>query len=283
MQAAATNQLMLEGTIHKSSSEFAEAIDNLGAYLDKTCQADIASFTIHVIHEKLNQVLPLLVEMFNSPNFSEEEIKLWLLRQKQQFRVNSEKVSFIARQAFQSKLFPQGHPYFSTIQLDDFDQIQRKDLLEFHEINYLNTKMRIYASGKVDNETIDLIVNSFGTSAKENQKFLNFKDSPDSNHGLEHFSLANALQSAIRIGHKSIERNHPDYHNYYLCQVLLGGFFGSRLMKNLREEKGYTYGISCGVNHLKRESVFSIQTEVGGQHFKDSVHQINLEIDRLKN
>src|SRR5690606_27638017 len=92
----------------------------------------------------------------------------------------------------------------------------------------------------------------------------------------------NALQSAIRIGQLSIQRSHPDFPSLQVLNTTLGGYFGSRLMMNIREDKGYTYGIGSGIGSLKNTAFFTYSSGVGTSVCADTLKQIEFEINRLR-
>ena len=91
-----------------------------------------------------------------------------------------------------------------------------------------------------------------------------------------------SLQSGIRIGKLLIPKTHKDFPKLFLLNTILGGYFGSRLMTNIREDKGYTYGIGSGLSSNKKESTFFISTEVGSDYTKATVTEIEKEIEKLQ-
>jgi predicted Zn-dependent peptidase len=96
---------------------------------------------------------------------------------------------------------------------------------------------------------------------------------------LEH---AGAVQSAVRVGRMLFTRNHPDYVGMQVVATVLGGYFGSRLMRNLREERGYTYGVFAAMANLDRAGYLAIATQVAAEAREDTLHQIYTEIERLR-
>src|SRR5690606_5823220 len=91
-----------------------------------------------------------------------------------------------------------------------------------------------------------------------------------------------ALQSAIRLGSRTIGRSHADFPALQLVNILLGGYFGSRLMANIREDKGYTYGIGSGIVSLQHDAYLTIATEVGADATRATLVEIEKEIGRLR-
>ena len=100
--------------------------------------------------------------------------------------------------------------------------------------------------------------------------------------GNTYITLPNTHQSSIRIGRKLFSRHHPDYKGLFVLNTILGGYFGSRLMANLREEKGYTYNIHSSLDAMRYDGYFYIGTEVGTQHTSATLEQIYLEMQKLQ-
>jgi predicted Zn-dependent peptidase len=91
------------------------------------------------------------------------------------------------------------------------------------------------------------------------------------------------FQSAIRVGKELFNRHHTDYAGMQVLNTVLGGYFGSRLMKNIREDKGYTYGIGSMIISLHHSGYFVIASEVGTGVTKKAVKEVFVEINRLRN
>jgi zinc protease len=106
-----------------------------------------------------------------------------------------------------------------------------------------------------------------------------FGDQKASEHFLE---KEEALQSAIRIGRRTINRSHADFPGLQVLNTILGGYFGSRLMANIREDKGYTYGIGSASVSLKNAGYFFIASEVGAEVCSKAIDEIDKEIEILK-
>src|SRR5690242_19469508 len=90
-----------------------------------------------------------------------------------------------------------------------------------------------------------------------------------------------AIQSALRVGRLTFNKTHPDYLSLKVLNTVLGGYFGSRLMANIREDKGYTYGIGSSLISMKNEGYFVISSEVGVDVCSKALDEIFFEIKRL--
>ena len=102
-----------------------------------------------------------------------------------------------------------------------------------------------------------------------------------SNPGLFNIQKDAALQSAIRVGKIMFNKSHPDFMDFFILNTVLGDYFGSRLMTNLREDKGFTYGVGSLVSELHASGIFIIGTEVGKEHKQSALDEIRAEITKI--
>lgn len=284
LAARSTAALLSEGTAKLTSQQIAENLDYLGSFSEAIATHDFASLTLFANNKQLDRSLDILSEMFYSPSFPENELEIHRKKSKQVFIVSEEKVATLARRAFYKKIFGNGHPYGQYAQVEDFDAITRSDLVRFHTDNYLGNSLFIVISGRISDNEVGLVEKYFGSSIK--------KPNP-ANCALPGIELGSAaqvfteksdsLQNAIRIGKATISRNHPDFPSLMVLNTVLGGYFGSRLMSNIREDKGYTYGINSMLVPFSQASVWVIGTQVGCEYSTDTVSEIYKEIERLKN
>ncbi len=277
--------LLKAGTAGKTSHEISEMLDFYGAYLQVDAQKDIVSVSVYVLRKYLEPVLALVQEIVSAPSYPQGELDILLKNQKHQHIINSRKVAYLARLHFSEQLFGPYHPYGYRIRKNDFDKISRHDLLSFHKQWIHPGNLNIIASGKLPGNITSMLEKFFGNSnwarpaqqppepvylaaTSENKKLLIHKNE--------------ALQSAIRMGKRTINRSHPDHQRLMIANALLGGFFGSRLMKNIRQDKGFTYGINSAVVSLVRDGYFFVGTQVGAEVCQAAIDQIYQEIIDLR-
>ena len=196
-----------------------------------------------------------------------------------------EKVSTIARRAFNEQLFGTNHPYGKNVQLEDYDSLTREALFDFHKKYYTTQNGKIIVTGKIDDSVVQMIHQHFGNTnwgtTQEIENSQNVARDPLIKEKI--IRKENAKQSAVRIGLEMPVQTHPDFLKLNILNTILGGYFGSRLMKNIREEKGYTYGIGSALISLKNAGLLIIVSEVGAAYAKETVNEIFKEINRLKN
>lgn len=281
--ASTTNALIKEGTISYTAYEIAEGIDNYGAFLEVENSFDSATITLYTLNKYLPHVLPYVKEVICSPTLNEKEFNIYKDNALERFKVNLEKVSFVARKEFAQLIFGDKSPYGGNVTIKDYTNLKLTDVKSFYKKNYQLNNCKILVSGKVDNNITSQINSFFGnekltlnTTAKTEVNVENIKDNKI------YIEKVGALQSAIRIGRLIPNKLHPDHHKLQVFNTILGGYFGSRLMTNIREDKGYTYGIGSGIISLQSSGYFFISTEVGADVTKDALAEIYKEIELLR-
>lgn len=281
--ARATNSLIKEGTKNFTSQQIAEGIDQYGAYIQTECSHDKASITIFTLKKYLDKILPYIEEIIFFPSFKEQEFEIYKRNTTEKYKINSEKVSYLARNEFMKQLFGNTNPYGRIAELKDFENLDNKLIINHYKKHYSLKNCEIIVSGKVDNEVISSINKYLGSqNHKNNEPIIHIESdiNPTPNKSL--IKKENALQSAIRIGKIMPNKKHPDYFKLQILNTVLGGYFGSRLMKNIREDKGYTYGIGSGILSLQNSGYFFISTEVGINVTENTITEIHNEIKTLQ-
>ncbi len=284
LEAFFTGQMLEEGSQHYSAAEIAEKLDDFGAFVHKKINRDHACIDIYSLNKHLESVLTVVADMLMNPLFGESELNRLRDQEKQEFIVRNQKVKHIAQKQFSALLYGEKHPYGNSAELNDYDIITPDLLQNFHQNFYGSGNCRIFISGKVNESTLDLVNQFFGqekwgqTTAIQTPAFIAL-----SNSELTHYiPKENVLQSAIRMGKRSIGRAHSDYFALNVVTTLFGGYFGSRLMNNIREDKGYTYGIYAGIQPYLNDSSFTISSEVGSEVSQKAMDEIRYELKRLR-
>lgn len=285
LQAVTVNSMLEEGTSRLSSIQIAEMVDYYGAYMETSVSQDYASVFLYTLNKHLKATLPVLEQAIKDSVFPQSELDIHIRNKKQKFLVNNQKVATIARKHFTELLFGSKHPYGINVQEADFDNIRRSHLLDFYTANYKSNDCKIIVSGRVDDEALKLIDDYFGGNDWSTDKAQVLQHPGlETTTELKHLVYKEeALQSAIRIGKLLFNKTHPDFQGFQVLNTILGGYFGSRLMSNIREDKGYTYGIGSGMASLQHAGYFFISTEVGVEVCKDALNEVYLEINKLRN
>ncbi len=285
LQAATVNSMLEEGTSKMNAAQIADAVDFYGAFLEVGVTQDNASVVLYTLNKHLKSTLPVVEDVIKNATFPEDELATHLTNKKQKFHVNNQKVANVARKRFTELLFGEKHPYGINVQESDFEKIKRSHLINFFSAFYRSNNCKIILAGKINEDVFELLNDHFGGTGWSTEKSI--KPSTIaiiSNPEKEQLIYKEeALQSAIRIGKVLFNKTHPDFQSLQILNTVFGGYFGSRLMSNIREDKGYTYGIGSGIASLQNGGYFFISTEVGVDVCKNAIKEIYFEMDRLRN
>jgi len=282
--ALATNTMLNDGTKTQTSHEIAEKLDFYGAHLQLNTGKHFASISLFTLNKYLPQTIAIVEDIIKNSIFPEKEFKTYVEKRKQQHIIESAKVENMARKRFSEVVFGTGHPYGMSAEIKDYENLTTKQLKAFYLRHYSINNCQIMASGSINNETINIINQSFGGNNWNNapkviEKIIETKPERELKHYLP---KKGAVQSAIRIGKECINKTHKDYAGLQVLNTILGGYFGSRLMANIREDKGYTYGINSILASLKHTGYFIIVSEVGAKVSKKAVNEIFTEIKKIR-
>lgn len=283
LKAGAVNEMLDEGTAHHTSAQIAEEFEYYGTYIEKSCTADWASLSLFTMNRFLKNVLPLFKEIITGPVFPEKELETYKTQNKQRLEVSNNKVDYLARKNFNQKLFGQNSAYGFYQSVQDYDLLDRNSLIEFHEKNYPENVFAIVVAGKADENSIRLLRNYFSSDIKPTTRNHFAREDFNTTTGKIFIPKTGAVQSGLRLGKILFNKTHPDYISMTIVNTLLGGYFGSRLMSNIREDKGFTYGIGSALVSMQKSGYFFITTEVGVNVKEAALKEIYYEIERLRN
>lgn len=282
--ASFANKLCIEGTSKKSSEQISEEMDFYGSYLETECNSDWASLKIYALNKYLRPSLNILCEIITDANFPKEEFDILKQNSYQQFLTRSKKVSDLAASEFQEMLFGKDNFYGRKNKEEDYSAVTNQMVADFFKQNYSTTNMVVIASGKIKEKQIVEIQESLGSIFKEGKKNgllnLSFQQPENLNHLIE---KEDAMQSALRMGKPMFNKTHPNFAALQVVNTILGGYFGSRLMKNIREDKGYTYGIGSGLVSKVEGGYWVISSEVGSDVCGNALNEIKKELSILCN
>ncbi|SMO78076.1 Predicted Zn-dependent peptidase [Saccharicrinis carchari] len=283
--AALTNTLLQEGTEWMTSFEVSEKIDFFGAFLGQSTSYHHAQITLYTLSRYLPDLLPVIEQILKKPALAQHEFDVLLARKKQDFLVDSEKVKNLAYRKSQEVLFGEDHPYGRVAKLHHFSEVSLSDVQAFHKTQYASNLCTLIVSGQPGEGFLDLLNKHFGGNDWGNRTD-DKHEVPEVKSFKKTFHLEekeNALQSAIRIVRPCVSKKHPDFLPLLVLNTLFGGYFGSRLMNNLREEKGLTYGISSYLTSLLNVGIFGVATEVMANMRQLAIDEIFNEMDKLRN
>ncbi|MEP7127554.1 MAG: pitrilysin family protein [Chitinophagales bacterium] len=281
--AATTSKLLMEGTADKTAQQVAEAIEFYGASITADATIDYGQVSLFSLNRHLDRLFPLLQEVIYGATFPEKELATYIQNSKQRLLVNLEKVDFLAHKTFNEQLYSGNYPSGYTISPEDYDQIDASILKSFHASQYRDGAFKIIVAGKITDHLFELLETYFGKSNFSKAAPVSYNHSIEKTSSGKMFTAKkDTVQSGIRIGKMLVNKLHPDYPSLRVLNTIFGGYFGSRLMQNLREDKGYCYGIHSSISSYLHDAHLFVTTEVGGEVTWDAVKEIYKEMERLR-
>ncbi|MCR6639800.1 MAG: insulinase family protein [Sporocytophaga sp.] len=276
-----TSKMLSEGTTDFSAKEIQEKIAFYGAFMELNSGFDRAALTIYCLARHLDKLLPVISQIITEPTFPEQELETVKLISTQSLRVNQEKTAFLASARFRKLLFGQ-HPYGSCMTEEGISSISREDLIQFHKKYYALGNATILITGGGNTNYFELINKHFGIYQLNNNTQIFDSAANWGKPTKDLIVKENSVQSSIRLGCPLFTIKHKDYFKTSVLIEILGGYFGSRLMKNIREDKGYTYGIHSNFAVMRNNGYLVIGTDVNKENTKATLEEIYKEINLLK-
>lgn len=280
--AQATAGQLKSGTSTRNARQISEAFEFYGAGLKVNAGNDHTTITLDAMTRHLPALLPIVMELIADPVFPEHELELYKQNTIQRLLVNLKECEFVANQHIDAALFGAEHPYGRFSRKETIEALTAEDLRTFHRRHYRLSDARIFMAGRVGASEVALVNSIFGgttglpaTTAEPVHHVL--PRTPESRI----MNDPSGVQGAIRIGRRFVTRQHPDFPSLVVLNTIFGGYFGSRLMSNIREEKGYTYGIYSSIGAFTHDASFIIHTEVGRDVAEDAVKEIYKEMELL--
>jgi predicted Zn-dependent peptidase len=283
--ALATNFMLKNGTSNKSAFQINEHFEYYGAYCNRSCYNETAVLSLHTLNKHLNVLLPVMREMITDAAFPESELDIFKQNSQQKLQVNLKKCDFVANRLIDAYLFGEEHPYGKYLSAENYQALSTDQLKEHFQQYYVNGRAVIFIAGKLPADLFEQLNQQFGDLAiTKNGQSLPAQQLVAAVQKKQHISNdPTGVQAAIRIARPFPNRHHPDFMNVMVLNTVFGGFFGSRLMSNIREDKGYTYGIHSYVQNHIQESAWMISTEAGKDVSEATVTEVYNEMALLRN
>jgi predicted Zn-dependent peptidase len=278
--ASLTAGLLISGTKNKTAVQIQHALDAVGAYYDVSVSQEQAVVSIYALNRYLAQAFDIFQDALKNAIFPENEVAEICNERQEKLKVQLQKVNVLAQRKIQQLLF-ESTPYAQVIDQSDYSSIRQSDLISFHKENYLNGLAKVFLVGDLSTEDKNAIKDACIQFATEQRKPKESKFLLNSH--IFHEEKKDALQAAIRIGKILFNKTHPDFISFSVLNTILGDYFGSRLMSNIREDKGYTYGIGSYLMENTHFGYFMIATEVAKEVREATIQEIKNEIERLQN
>lgn len=278
--ASSTLNMLGEGSSTMTAQQIADELDFYGSYFDVNIDRDYTYISFCSLSKFFTPTIKVAREIVLHPIFPERELKTYCEKRKQSLKIERRKIEVQSRELFAKALFGAEHPYGISASEERYDDVAREDVVAMYERCYTADNCFVVMSGRIDDEVMSAVEELVaGLSRGE---ICHVKEAPTETTYCLHREVNDALQSSIRIGRLLFPRTHPDFVGMQVVASILGGYFGSRLMSNLREEHGYTYGVSAAMINFDHEGYFALATQVAREHRDDALKEIYSEIERLR-
>ena len=278
--ASAAANMLAEGTRDMTAHQIAERLDYYGSYYDVNIDRDYAYISFCMLSKFFDETLAVAEQILLHPVFPEEELRTYCAKRKQRLAVERTKVDTQAREAFARALFGPSHPYGISADEAQYDKLTRGDVAAFYESHYTADNGFTICSGRIGDHELKAVAELAGRIPRGAAEAPPAFPAPETTH-TAFVEYPGAVQSSLRIGRLLFPRTHPDFLGMQVVATALGGYFGSRLMQNLREEHGYTYGVVSAMVNFEREGYFAIAAQVGADVTQEALREIYAEIERL--
>jgi len=282
MVSRITAGLLKEGTQQLDSATIAERVDFYGGTLSVPVNLDTANVVLYSLTKHADKLLPLVADIVSQPIFDEQELEAFVHRNHQRLLVDLSRNDVVAYRQLTELIFGESHPYGYNSYPENYDNVTRDDLVTHFKNNYHSGNAQVFLSGKIGDQVRTILNAELGQKLPKGTFQKPTLLTPDTQPTRSKIEHPNTVQTAIRIGHRIVERNHPDYNGIYVLNTLLGGYFGSRLMENIREDKGFTYNIYSALDMMLYDGYLYVATEVGNEFVEPTLREIYHEFERLQ-
>lgn len=281
-QANFTASMLSEGTPTKSAFALAEALDYYGSYFQTRANADDAVATLYCLEKHLSKCLPLFMEALTESIFPEKELDIQKKNSLSKLSVNEKKNGYLCKKHYYKNIYGANHPYAAFSNAENIQAITRETLQQFYQNNYIQGLKYVMISGQFSESSITLISTHIKNSKFEPKQFQQPVLNSLLNPGKHFIEKSDSVQSALRIGKSSISRSDADFRKLQFLNLIFGGYFGSRLMKNIREDKGLTYGIYSVLEPNLYGASWYIDTDINTKNRTAGIEEIYKEIEIIK-
>lgn len=281
-QATLAARALADGTRHHTAAQIAEHIATYGAFLEHSAGADRATLTLYCLSRHLPALLPLMGELLSEAIYPDREVEAAKARYIQAVKVDREKVAYRATERFTRNLFGSAHPYCAEVDLEQVAAISADEIRAFYAQRWALAGADILVAGDVSEAQLEQLIAVLPLQAEGPILLPTAAPLIATPVATDEIRIGQSMQSAVRVGRFWPGPHHADVQPLFLLNKILGGYFGSRLMRNIREDKGFTYGISSSIQHREHASSLVIGADVNADSTEATFTEIHRELARLR-
>jgi predicted Zn-dependent peptidase len=278
----AVSSLLKEGSKSYRSEEVAAKIDYYGASIKTASNMDFIYISLHTLSKHFIHILPIISEMVYLPSFDEDEIRKFINLNIERLKEELTKNEVIAYRTLTENIFGTKHVYGYNSEIDDYKNLNPSAIFNHWDQTMGSDNCTIFVSGHITSQASQAIEYHFSTLKKSALITPYEPCLIDPHHKRISVVTANQHQASLKIGRRLFDKLHPDNAGVFLLNTILGGYFGSRLMTNIREDKGYTYDIHSSIDQMIYDGYFSISSETAPEYLEPVIDAIYNEIRQLQ-
>jgi predicted Zn-dependent peptidase len=299
--AHATYQLLKESSTKFSSIEMDDFLAFHGTSWKTRVNTQYIIIQWVIPKRNMEKVLPMLWETIAQPSFRNDDLQHFKESKIKDLEYNQAKFNYRATQLMFAEMFPSNTPIGAILTKEHIEALTIEQLQQYHQQTFTESNIRVFVAGNIEDVRMrgyeDAAVvegrkqKAEGKKQKAEGRSWEGEENSYALTLLRSYGLSNpivehregALQSSFILCRKNMGYVHDDRRNFEVLSILFGGYFGSRLMQNLREENGYTYGVFCNSLFYENESVFYIEADVVVEKTKESIQECFNEMEILQN
>lgn len=280
--AGAATDLVVEGTRRKTATQLEHFFEQFGTSLETPNVTDTGNLSVATLNKHAEAVLPVMAEVLAEPAFSESAFHRFMRQRRQRLRENLEDNDTLAFRLITEATFGSDHPYGYNGYFSDYDNLRLEDIRKFYLNHFHAGNGQLLVIGQLSGATEQLLDKTFGQLPVGPPLVPPGIPAPPDQPVCLQLLRPRAQQSMIRRGRTGIRITDPDYPAMVVLDTVLGGYFGSRLMRNIREEKGFTYGIDSELDTFRFDGTMEISADVANENLVQVRKEILVETDKLR-
>jgi zinc protease len=280
-----TASLLSSGTKSRTAEQISEEADFVGAFVGGSGGDDYVTVSLSVLKKDVDLGFDLLSDIILNPSFPEDEISKKIERIKGSLRSQEEDPGFISSREFKKAVFG-AHPYgrLVTGTVETLDRIGRNDIVSFHSLYYIPNNAIMAVVGDISGEEVHFLLNRYFSKWRAKGMITSAPPLVRASKKRETIMVNKDLtQANIMLGHLGVSRDHPDYYTLSVMNYILGGGgFASRLMENIREEKGLVYDIHSSFAADRYGGRFRVSLQTKNKTANEAIENVLDEINRIR-
>lgn len=282
--ASLAASLMREGSVRYPAENLADLFERNGAWIDTAAHNHYTAIHVYSLNNRFNEVLPGVADMILNPEFSDDVFEIFRENKARSLETDMCKVAVIASRESDRIFYGKDHPMGRIEHPDNIRDINVDEIRNFHSERCNASDITLFLTGKIDEEAIKTVSAGFGSITNDRKPFSLSIMLPEGkwDKDVQTFSLSAANQAAVKMTIPAISRANYDYEMLRVAVCGLGGYFGSRLNTNIREEKGLTYGITSSIIGIDGFGAINISCQCDERYVDTVIREIRYELDRMK-